>query len=49
MAIKVGITGSVGVTIPRFTISVEQNNDKLVTLNIIFIVVNVHIEEYDIT
>jgi hypothetical protein len=31
-----GVTFSIGETIPRFTISIEQDKLELVTLNIIF-------------
>ena len=36
MTLNVGFTFSVGDTTPRFTISIEQDQLELVTLNIIF-------------
>ena len=49
MTNNVGLTFSVGDTMLQFTISIEQDNLELVTLNIIFSVVSMHTKEYDIT
>jgi hypothetical protein len=49
MTNNVGLTFSVGDTTPWFTISIEQDDLELVTVNIIFIVGSRHAKEYKLT